>query len=105
MLNMISRYVALHRSLGRKFSAQDRLLRLYADFAAGFGDRYTNIQRIYVSGLANATDAVAALTSQTGIEARELVDQARLNALGAAASSVAKSQRWRLAGVMGALSA
>lgn len=47
MLNMISRYVALHRSLGRKFSPQDRLLRLYADFAAGFGDRSTNVQRIY----------------------------------------------------------
>ena len=47
MLNMISGYVALHRSLGRKFSAQDRLLRLYADFATGFGDRYTNVQRIY----------------------------------------------------------
>lgn len=48
MLNKeISRYVELHRSLGRKFCAQDRLLRLYADFAAGFGDRYTNVQRIY----------------------------------------------------------
>ncbi len=69
-----------------------------------FQDTYhTNIERIYVSGLANASEAITALTSQTGIEARDLVDEKRLNAMGAAASSVAKSQRWRLAGVMGAL--
>ncbi len=48
MLNMhISRYVALHRSLGRKFSAQERLLRQYADFAERSGDRHTQVQRIY----------------------------------------------------------
>ncbi len=71
-----------------------------------FQDTYhMNIERIYVSGLANAADAIAALHSQTGIEAHELVDQSRLNLMGTAASSVAKSQRWRLAGVMGALGA
>ncbi len=48
MLNThISRYVALHRSLGRKFCEQDRILRLYADYAGGFGDRHTEVQRIY----------------------------------------------------------
>ena len=34
MLNIhISRYVALHRSLGLKFSEQERMLRLYAAYA------------------------------------------------------------------------
>jgi integrase len=48
MLNThISRYVALHRSLGRKFREQDRMLRLYAAYAEGFGDRRTKVQRIY----------------------------------------------------------
>jgi hypothetical protein len=42
MLNThISRYVSLHRSLGRKFSEQERLLRQYAAYAGGFGDRHT----------------------------------------------------------------
>ena len=43
----ISRYVALHRSLGRKFAEQERLLRLYAAFAEVVGDRYTKVERIY----------------------------------------------------------
>ena len=48
MLNMhISRYVSLHRSLGRKFSEQERLLRQYADFAGRAGDRHTQVHRIY----------------------------------------------------------
>ena len=48
MLNThISRYVALHRSLGRKYSEQDRMLRQYAAYAEGFGDRHTQVQRIY----------------------------------------------------------
>lgn len=48
MLNThISRYVALHRSLGRKFREQDRMLRLFAAYAEGFGDRRTKVQRIY----------------------------------------------------------
>jgi integrase len=48
MLNThISNYVALHHGLGRKFSEQDRMLRLYADYAGGFGDRHTKVQRIY----------------------------------------------------------
>lgn len=48
MLNThISRYVALHRSLGRKFSEQDRTLRLYADYASSFGDQHIRIERIY----------------------------------------------------------
>ena len=48
MLNMhISRYVTLHRSLGRKYSEQDRMLRQYAAYAEGFGDRHTQVQRIY----------------------------------------------------------
>ena len=47
LITHISRYVALHRGLGRKFFEQDRMLRLYADYAGGFGDRHTEIQRIY----------------------------------------------------------
>lgn len=48
MLNThISRYVALHRSLGRKYSEQERMLRLYAAYAEGFGDRHVRIQRVY----------------------------------------------------------
>ena len=48
MLNgQISRYVALHRSLGRKFSEQSRMLQLFAEYAGSFGDRHTNIDRIY----------------------------------------------------------
>ena len=48
MLNMhISRYVTLHRSLGRKFSEQERLLHLYAAYAGGFGDRHIQVQRVY----------------------------------------------------------
>ena len=48
MLNMhISRYVTLHRSLGRKYSEQDRMLRQYAAYAEGFGDQHTQVQRIY----------------------------------------------------------
>jgi type IV pilus assembly protein PilM len=71
-----------------------------------FQDTYhMNIAKIYVSGLSNAAEAIAALHSQTGIEAHELVDQTRLSSMGSAAGSVAKSQRWRLAGVMGALGA
>jgi integrase/recombinase XerD len=48
MLNThISRYVALHRSLGRKYDEPDRLLRLYAAYAGNFGDQHTKVQRIY----------------------------------------------------------
>lgn len=48
MLNAhIASYVALHRSLGRKFCEQDRTLRLYANYAGGFGDQHTEVQRIY----------------------------------------------------------
>ena len=43
----ISRYVALHRHLGRKFDEQERQLRKYRDYAAGFGDQHTRIDRIY----------------------------------------------------------
>jgi integrase/recombinase XerD len=47
MLNThISRYVALHRSLGRKYSEQERMLRLYAAYAGGFGDQHVRIQRV-----------------------------------------------------------
>ncbi|RQW38952.1 tyrosine-type recombinase/integrase [Novosphingobium sp. LASN5T] len=48
MLNIhISRYVTLHRNLGRKYSEQDRMLRQYAAYAEGFGDQHTQVQRIY----------------------------------------------------------
>ena len=70
-----------------------------------FQDTYhLNLEQIFVSGLADSAQAVEALHSQTGLEVRELVDESRMNAMGNAASSVARSQRWRLAGVLGALS-
>lgn len=48
MLNtQIARYVALHRSLGRKFAEQERLLRKFGDYATAFGDSHTRIDRIY----------------------------------------------------------
>ena len=48
MINaQISRYVALHRSLGRKFFEQERLLRKFGTYATGFGDSHTRIDRIY----------------------------------------------------------
>lgn len=48
MLNTeISRYVALHRSLGRKFDEQERLLRKFGNYATGLGDSHTRIARIY----------------------------------------------------------
>lgn len=48
MMNaQIERYVALHRSFGRKFDAQERLLRLFASYAQGFGDRHIKVERLY----------------------------------------------------------
>jgi integrase len=48
MLNdQISGYVALHRSLGRKFSEQSRMLQLFAEYAGGFGDQHVNVDRLY----------------------------------------------------------
>jgi len=45
--DQIEQYVALHRSFGRKFFEQSRKLELFADYAGNFGDRHTNIERIY----------------------------------------------------------
>ena len=48
MLNdQISRYVALHRNLGRKFEEQDRILQLFANYAQAFGDQHVNVSRLY----------------------------------------------------------
>ena len=48
MMNVqIEQYVALHRSFGRKFSEQGRILQLFADYAGSFGDRHVSIERIY----------------------------------------------------------
>jgi len=48
MLNdQISGYVALHRSLGRKFSEQSRMLQLFAEYAGAFGDQHVNLDRLY----------------------------------------------------------
>ncbi len=48
MMNaQIARYVALHRSFGRKFEVQERLLRLFAAYAHGFGDRHVTVERLY----------------------------------------------------------
>lgn len=48
MMNaQIERYVALHRSFGRKFEVQERLLQLFAAYAHGFGDRHVTVERLY----------------------------------------------------------
>ena len=48
MMNaQIERYVALRRSFGRKFEVQERLLRLFAAYAHGFGDRHVTVERLY----------------------------------------------------------
>src|SRR3546814_16490213 len=48
MMNaQIERYVALHRSFGRKFDAQERWLRLFASYANDLGDRHIKVERIY----------------------------------------------------------
>lgn len=48
MLNVdIARYVALHRSLGRNFAEQERLLRKFGNYATSLGDSHTRIDRIY----------------------------------------------------------
>lgn len=43
----IDQYLAFHRGFGRKFDAQERLLRLFAHYAHGFGDRYITVERLY----------------------------------------------------------
>lgn len=45
--DQISRYVALHRNLGRKFSEQDRMLQLFAKYADTFGDQHVVVNRLY----------------------------------------------------------
>lgn len=48
MMNaQIERYVALHRSFGRKFDVQERWLRLFASYANGLGDRHIRVERLY----------------------------------------------------------
>lgn len=45
--DQIARYVALHRSFGRKFDEQERTLDLFGSYASGYGDGHTNVERIY----------------------------------------------------------
>ena len=48
MMNaQIERYVALHRSFGRKFEVQERYLRIFANYAHRFGDRHVTVERLY----------------------------------------------------------
>jgi type IV pilus assembly protein PilM len=64
-----------------------------------FQDTYhLNIEKIYVSGLADSGSAVPALQAQTGAEVQELVSSSQLGA--GAGSSI---PRWRMGGVVGAL--
>jgi hypothetical protein len=64
-----------------------------------FQDTYhLNIDRIYISGLAESGGAAPALRAQTGAEVRELVSPSQLG------SSASKGvPHWRMAGVVGAL--
>jgi type IV pilus assembly protein PilM len=64
-----------------------------------FQDTYhLNIERIYVSGLADAGSAVPALQAQTGAQVEELVAPSQLGA-----SAGGSIPRWRMGGVVGAL--
>jgi len=64
-----------------------------------FQDTYhLNIDRIYISGLAESGGAAPALRAQTGAEVRELVSPSQL---GSSASNGVP--HWRMAGVVGAL--
>jgi integrase/recombinase XerD len=45
--DQISRYLALHRNLGRKFTEQDRILRSFAKYTEAFGDQYVTVNRLY----------------------------------------------------------
>jgi integrase/recombinase XerD len=45
--NHVTRYVALHQSIGLRFDPQRRMLERYARYAEAYGDRYTLINRIY----------------------------------------------------------
>ena len=63
-----------------------------------FQDTYnTNIQQIFLAGIANVSDAEPALHSQTGAQVTELV---RASQLGLGGGAIPK---WRMAGVVGAL--
>ncbi len=64
-----------------------------------FQDTYhLNIERIYISGLADSGSAVPALQAQTGAEVQELVASSQLGA-----SAGGSIPRWRMGGVVGAL--
>src|ERR1700747_767780 len=66
-----------------------------------FQDTYhTNIERIYVAGLPESGGAAPALRAQTGADVRDLVASSQLGANGGASVP-----RWRMAGVVGALTA
>jgi len=64
-----------------------------------FQDTYhLNIEKIYVSGLADSGSAVPALQAQTGAQVEELVSSSQLGT-----SSGGSIPRWRMGGVVGAL--
>ncbi|MFZ3339666.1 MAG: hypothetical protein WA609_19595 [Terriglobales bacterium] len=63
-----------------------------------FQDTYNlNIERVYVSGLADMSAAAAALKSQSGATVEELVTSSQIG------STTGTVPRWRMAGVVGAL--
>jgi len=63
-----------------------------------FQDTYNlNIERVYVSGLAEMSAASAALKSQTGATVEELVTTSQIG------STTGTVPRWRMGGVVGAL--
>jgi hypothetical protein len=64
-----------------------------------FQDTYhLNIERIYISGLAESGVAAPALQAQTGAEVQELVASSQLGA-----GTGGSIPRWRMGGVVGAL--
>lgn len=63
-----------------------------------FQDTYNlNIERVYVSGLADVAAATAALKAQTGATVEELITTSQIG------STTGTVPRWRMAGVVGAL--
>ncbi|MGA9474124.1 MAG: hypothetical protein WBV36_16785 [Terriglobales bacterium] len=63
-----------------------------------FQDTYNlNIERVYVSGLADVAAATAALKAQTGATVEELITSSQIG------STTGTVPRWRMGGVVGAL--
>lgn len=96
--NQLQLFRTLENARGVTISGEQLAEEVYPSVVF-FQDTYhLNIERIYVSGLAEAGTAAPALRAQTGAEVQELVSSSQLGA-----SSGGSIPRWRMGGVVGAL--